>query len=44
MHAASPMMKMGPENPDPDNMVAMTDAEVRTMVEAWYDEFVAKNS
>jgi hypothetical protein len=44
MHASSPMMKMDPENPGPDNMVAMTEAEVRTTVEAWYDDFVAKNS
>ena len=44
MHTASPMMKENPENPGPENMIAMTDAEVRTMVETWYDDFVAKNS
>lgn len=44
MHATTPMMNVDPGNPESDNAVAMTEAEVRTMVEAWYDDFVAKNS
>lgn len=44
LHATSPMKKPNPENPGPENRIAMTEAEVRTMVEAWYDDFVAKNS
>ena len=43
MHAANPMTKPDSENPGPENRVAMTEAEVRESVEAWYDEFVAKN-
>ncbi len=43
MHSANPMKKQDPENPGFENMVAMTEAEVRESVEAWYDEFVAKN-
>jgi hypothetical protein len=44
MHSANPMKKQDPENPGFENMVAMTEAEVRESVEAWYDEFVTKNS
>jgi len=44
MHSANPMKKQDPENPGFENMVAMTEAEVRESVEAWYEEFVAKNS
>lgn len=44
IHTASPMMEENPDSPGAENMIAMTDAEVRAMVEAWYDEFVAKNS
>ena len=43
MHSANPMKKQDPENPGFENMVAMTEAEVRESVEGWYDEFVAKN-
>ncbi len=43
MHSANPMKKQDPENPGLENMVAMTEAEVRESVEAWYEEFVAKN-
>lgn len=42
MHAANPMMVM-----DSDGTVSetqMTDNEVTTMVEAWYDEIVTANS
>jgi hypothetical protein len=38
------MTKQDSENPGPENRVAMTEAEVRESVEAWYDEFVTKNS
>lgn len=41
IHAATPMMNMGNPESDP---TAMTDAEVRALVEAWYDNFVAENS
>lgn len=41
IHASYPMMKPDPDNPGPglpeENMIAMTDAEVRAEVEAWYD-------
>ena len=42
IHAAEPFVKMDEEDPsaDPTNM---TTAEVTAMVEAWYDDFVAKN-
>jgi hypothetical protein len=41
IHAGNPMMNMGNPESEP---TAMTDEEVRTMVEAWYDSFVAENS
>ena len=42
IHANTPFMTM---QTDPSaELVAMTDAEVTTMTEAWYDDFVAKNS
>ena len=41
IHATSPFMTMQ-EDPSAEP-VAMTDAEVTTMTEAWYDDFVAKN-
>jgi hypothetical protein len=41
IHATSPFAT---QQDDPSSEpVAMTDAEVTTMVEAWYDDFVAKN-
>jgi hypothetical protein len=43
MNSANPMKKQDPENPGYENMVAMTEAEVRESVEGWYDEFVTKN-
>lgn len=42
IHATTPFMTRQ-EDPNAE-LVAMTDAEVTAMVEAWYDEFVAKNS
>jgi len=44
MHATNPMMnEMDMENPDAEPE-AMTDAEVTTMAEQWYDNFVSQNS
>lgn len=43
IHAATPMQKMNEEAPG-SGPVAMTDEEVRALVEAWYDNFVAENS
>jgi len=42
MHGTTPFQNMNMEDPsaDPTNM---TDAEVTTMAETWYDDFVAKN-
>jgi hypothetical protein len=42
IHATTPFMNLS-DNPG-EEPVAMTDAEVTAMVEAWYDDFVAKNS
>ena len=42
IHANAPFMNPS-DNPG-EEPVAMTDAEVTAMVEAWYDDFVAKNS
>lgn len=45
IHAAHPMQKFdGPVVGTEAEPVIMTNDEVRTMVEAWYDEFVTKNS
>lgn len=42
IHTNTPFMTT---QTDPSKeLVAMTDAEVTTMTEAWYDDFVAKNS
>ena len=41
IHASHPFTTH--ENPD-DEPVTLTDAEVRTNMEAWYDNFVADNS
>jgi len=41
MHASSPMQKDDPDNEG--QMIDMTDAEVTTQVEAWYDAFVTTN-
>lgn len=41
IHAITPMQKRNEESMDSTNM---TDAEVRTLVENWYDNFVAENS
>lgn len=42
MHAANPMRKMSP-NPAVQGDI-MTEAEVTTMAEEWYDAFVEKNA
>jgi hypothetical protein len=42
MHAATPFKNEG-ENPE-EEATDMTDAEVTTMVETWYDNFVEQNS
>ena len=39
IHAASPMQKADTEG----SMIDMTDAEVTTHIEAWYDAFVTTN-
>jgi hypothetical protein len=41
IHAVTPMQKRSEESMDSTNM---TDAEVRTLVENWYDNFVTENS
>ena len=41
MHGTTPFIVMA-DDPSADP-VNMTDAEVTTMIEAWYDEFVTKN-
>ena len=41
IHANTPFMNQA-DDPSAEP-VAMTDAEVTTMTEAWYDDFVAKN-
>lgn len=43
MHAANPMEDFDAADPTADP-VAMTDAEVTTMVETWYDDIVANNT
>lgn len=42
IHAVEPFTVMDDEDPGADQ-TAMTTEEVTTMVEAWYDQFVAKN-
>lgn len=42
IHAVTPYLK-APENPEAED-VYLTEAEVTTMIEEWYDNFVAKNS
>lgn len=45
IHATSPFTKPATEGAGPDSeRVEMTDAEVTTQAEAWFDDFVAKNS
>ena len=43
IHASSPMQKPNEETPG-EGAVEMTEAEVRALVEAWYDSFVTENS
>lgn len=42
MHAANPMMAVDSDGTETDTQ--MTDSEVTTMVENWYDSFVTANS
>ena len=44
IHAHSPMTKFVGEGSPMSETINMTNEEVTVMVEAWYDDFVAKNS
>ena len=43
MHAVTPLQKFGETN-QPDDMVDMTEEEVTTMMEEWYDQIAANNA